>query len=566
MHKAFIKRIKLVSTIVAIIFVAIAIRVFVLQVIDYREYKERALRQQKSPVADGVARGEIFMQKHTERVSVASTESGWLLAVNPQKVIDPCALYSELEKLMALTLSREEFIRRASKKNDPHEIIEHHISAQVRQSIESLKIVGIEFLPERWRVYPAGDFASHLLGFIDAEGVGRYGVERAYEDSLSKEPEKDFSFFASDSFGSPEGASLLLTIDAGIQTKAEEITRQIQKAYDAKSAGVLIINPKTGKVIAMAAAPSYDPSAYAKVKNISIFSNPFVESLFEMGSVVKPLTMAAAVDAGVVTTESTYVDTGERKIEDAVIKNFDGKARGRVNIQEILSQSLNLGAVHLMELLGKDRFRDYIRGFGIGERTGIDLPSEAVGNTANLESPRFLEYATASFGQGISMTALELVRALSSIANGGFLVDPYIIEEVIVRGSALDSKSDSPKRRVIKEETARTVTRMLVEVVDKKLANGKGKIPGYAVAAKTGTAQMARTDGRGYSDEFLHSFFGYGPAFDPEFMVFLFLERPQGIRYASESLTQPFREIIQFLFSYFEVVPDRPQELTKPSS
>ncbi len=529
---------------VALVFCAVTARLFWLQIIEYRSYEERAARQQKAPTVRGIARGEIFMHKQGELVPGAITQEGWLLAINPSKISDPEALYGALSAIQSLTLSKEEFIRRASKKDDPHEVIEHRVTTTIRREIESASTTtGVEFLQERWRAYPAGDFASHVIGFVGGDDTGQYGIEQQYNRDLSGEE-------------TGYGATIVLTLDAGVQARVEKAILEVQKLYHARSAGALIMRPRTGAIIAMAATPSYDPNAYRKVENISVFTNPLVESLFEMGSVVKPLTMAAAIDAGVVTLESTYVDPGTRTIDNATIGNFDGKARGKIPIQEILSQSLNMGAVFLMESLGKDRFRTYMRSFGLGDKTRIDLPNEATGKLSNLESPRLLEYATASFGQGISMSAIELVRALASIANGGFLVDPYLVEE----------KQSPRKERVLKEETAKTVTRMLVEVVDKKLANGKGKIPGYAVAAKTGTAQIARTDGRGYSDDFMHTFFGYGPAFDPEFLIFIYLERPQGIRYASESLTGSFRSLMQFLFSYFEIVPDRPQELAPAQS
>lgn len=567
MQKTFLKRIRFLSIFVVLIFCGIVARLFMLQIADHAVYAERASRQQGASRPESVARGGIFVSKKEDLISIATTQEGWLLAVDPRKITNAEELYKKLSETITLTLSKEEFMRRASKKNDPHEVIEHHIQASARRSIESLGLSGIEFLPERWRTYPAGDFAAHAVGFVNADGAGQYGLERAYNRDLDEAQPREFSFFAAEEpTGGPEGASLVLTLDAGVQAKAEEVIRNVQKTFNAQSAGVLVIRPKTGAIVVMAAAPSYDPNTYAKVKNISVFSNPLVENLFEMGSVVKPLTMAAAVDAGTVSEESSYVDVGKREIDGYTIENFDGKARGKVPVQEILSQSLNIGAVHLMEALGKDRFRDYMRAFGLDQKTGIDLPNEATGNLKNLESTRLVEFATASFGQGISMTAVEFARALSSIANGGFLVNPYLVEEMRAPDGSVVFKHTPSQSRVLKEETSKTLTRMLVEVVDKKLAGGKGKIPGYSVAAKTGTAQIALKEGRGYSDEFMHTFFGYGPAFSPEFFVFMYLERPQGIRYASESLTQPFRDIMQFLFSYFEVMPDRPQELSADSS
>ncbi|MBI2052950.1 MAG: penicillin-binding protein 2 [Candidatus Ryanbacteria bacterium] len=551
------KRIARLYIFVLLALVVITLRLFWLQVFHYSYFEARALGQHAVKEVISAKRGEIFIREKERIIPVATTKEGWLLAIDPREVEKPEELYAALSGFLKLPLSQEEFTEKASKKNDPYEIIMHRVSQADKQKIADAYMRGVVFSEESWRFYPAGDFASDVLGYVGADAEGKYGIERYFEELLSG---KSGLSIREETLGGrlllfgrrliePEedGRNITLTLDAGIQSYLEKVMRRLEEEYHAESAGGIVLDPKSGKIIAMVGVPSFDPNGYSKEKDIGVFKNPNVESLFEMGSVIKPLTMAAALDAGVVTRDTTYIDQGRLEIDGATIENFDGKGRGQVPIQEILLQSLNTGAVFLMGELGKEKFRSYMQAYGLGEKTNITLPGEVGGNLKNLQSTRDIEYATASFGQGISMTPLEAARALSSLANGGVLINPYIVED----------QDKVEQKRILKEETAREITRMLVEVVDTKLANGKGKIPGYAVAAKTGTAQIANSAGRGYSQEFLHTFFGYGPAYDPEFLVFLFLERPRGVRYASETLTEPFRAAMQYLFSYFEVPPDR---------
>ncbi|MEK7643315.1 MAG: penicillin-binding protein 2 [Patescibacteria group bacterium] len=567
MKDHFRRRVVILGVIIIGCVGGIITRLFWLQVLDHDIYEAKAAQQHSVERVLRARRGEILLYEKDNVVPVATTKQGWLLAINPSEIGSPETLYELLTTVGGLTLDREEFFTKAAKKEDPYEIIAHRVSHDAKTAIVARKPKGVTFSEEQWRFYPAGDFASQVIGFVGADGEGKYGLERYYNSDFEGE---DGVFHGEETSGgrllsfakkliSPQrdGATVVLTIDAGVQTYLQKELNGVQRAYHARSAGGIIIEPKTGRILAMAAVPSFNPNEYFKQKDVGVFQNPNVESRFEMGSVVKPLTMAAAIDSGAVNRDTTYNDTGERTFDTLTVRNFDGKARGVVNIQEILSQSLNMGSVFLMERMGKETFRRYMTQYQIGESTHIDLPNEVTGDIRNLESTRMIEFATASFGQGISMTPMEFVRALSSLANEGNLTHPYLVEKIRHQDGSEVLRKPQQQERVLKQETATEVTRMLVRVVDEKLANGKGKIPGYAVAAKTGTAQMA--SGNGYGDEFLHTFFGYGPAFDPRFLVFLFLERPQGVRYASETLTQPFRSTIQYLFSYYEVPPDRPQ-------
>ena len=335
-----------------------------------------------------------------------------------------------------------------------------------------------------------------------------------------------------------------------------------QEEWEAKNIGGIIINPKTGAIYAMGALPAFDPNLYSEEENMKVFSNPFVESVYEMGSIIKPIAMAIGLDAGAVTADTTYDDTGSIKLDTYTISNYDGRARGVVDMQEVLNQSLNVGMAYVAEQVGGEVFGERMKGFGIGEETGIDVPFEARGLVDNLDADvvlkRKVEYATAAFGQGIALTPIGTVRALTALGNGGYLVTPHFVQKIQYDNGEEAKVAPDDKKQVISPETSEEITRMLVEVVDSSLRNGTVKKDRYSIAAKTGTAQIAKVGERGYYDDrYLHSFFGYFPAYDPEYLVFLYHVEPHGARYASETLTEPFMELVDFLINYYKVPPDR---------
>jgi len=308
----------------------------------------------------------------------------------------------------------------------------------------------------------------------------------------------------------------------------------------------------------MALYPSFDPNSFQTVSNPSVFRNDMVENVREMGSIVKALTMASGLDSGAVTQQTTYDDTGCITVNTKKICNYDLKARGVIPMQEVLNHSLNLGASFIATKMGNTLFTQYLKNFGLGEKTGIDLPNEATGLISNLDSPRQVEHDTASFGQGIAITPMETVRALSVLANGGTLITPHVTKQINYSIGYSKPFNAPEGKRVISEQTSKDITSMLVTVVDNALLNGKAKNPHYMVAAKTGTAQMANPNGGGYyADRYLHSFFGYFPAYNPQFLVFMYTIYPKHVDYASETLTQPFLDISKFLINYYEIPPDR---------
>ena len=308
-----------------------------------------------------------------------------------------------------------------------------------------------------------------------------------------------------------------------MQGQLEKTLEEISATHSPKAAGGIIMDPQTGEVLAIAMRPGFDPNTYNVVENPKVFQNPLVESVYEMGSIMKPLTMAAAIDVDAVSPRTTYNDRGCVTKSGAKFCNFDLKGRGVVDMQEVLSQSLNTGVSFAVDKMGNEKFAEYVKKFALGEETGIDLPNEAAGNIDALfvKGAADIDFASASFGQSIAVSQIEMIRALSTLANKGKLPEPHLVKAVRYENGVTRSLAQADEVQVIKPETAETVTNMLIKVYDDALLEGTLKQEHYSIAAKTGTAQIAIPGGGGYyTDRYLHSFFGYFPH-DPKFIVFL---------------------------------------------
>lgn len=575
MRTRYVLRVRIILACIVAVAVVLVARLYVLQVVHANAYRREANRQYVRSTHNLFDRGTIFFTtKGGEKVAAATTKVGYLVALNPTLLTDPVSTYEALRIHLPM-LDKETFFVRAAKVNDPYEEIATHVDEAAAHAVRDLALPGVQVFRDQWRYYPGSTLASHALGFIgyDTEGTvlaGRYGLERYWEPVLTRTSDMLYVNFFAEVFANvshaldedatqiPQTGDIVTTIEPAVQGELERVLRATEEHWRAKQTAGIIMNPKTGDIYAMASLPDYDPNTFATADEPQVFRNVLVEDVREMGSIVKPLAVAIGIDTGAVTPSTTYDDAGQVTIDGYTIRNYDGRARGIVSMQEVLSQSLNVGMAYIARQVGRDRFGERMRALGLGEETGIDLPSEARGLIDNLTSPREVEYATAAFGQGIALTPIATVRALSALGNGGYLVTPHLTRSIIRESGGERSVVPNDAVRVFSDETSEHITRMLVKVVDTALRGGTMKKEHYSIAAKTGTAQIAKQGERGYYDDrYLHSFFGYFPAYDPQFLVFLYHVEPEGAQYASETLTAPFMDLVDFLLNYYEVPPDR---------
>jgi cell division protein FtsI (penicillin-binding protein 3)/stage V sporulation protein D (sporulation-specific penicillin-binding protein) len=544
-------------------------KLYFLQIVHGGEYARSANKSALNPQAGVFSRGTIyFTENNGTSIAAATLRSGYILAVKPTEVRNAESVYAALNAIVPL--EHDAFIAKATKEGDPYEEVARHVTEAQAKAIRALgKQPSVVLESEQWRYYPGVQLASQVIGFVGYDGDvlnGRYGLEKYYDDALTREGGNLYvNFFAEifstakDFFGDAESTDgdLITTIEPTVELALERELQGIADQYHPKKVGGIIMNPKTGEIYAMASYPTFDLNEYGSA-DPEWFKNPMVEERYEMGSIIKPLTMAAGLDSGTVTANTTYNDKGFVKSDTATIYNYDKKGRGVVPMQEVLNQSLNTGVSFVVDKMGNTLFSNYMKGYGLGEETGIDLPGEIPGDIKNLDAPRKLEHFTASFGQGIAITPIETVRALASLGNGGFLVTPHVVKAIRNDSGVVRELAQPEPKRVLSEATSREISRMLTVVVDKALAKGGIKIEHTSVAAKTGTAQIADPVNGGYYDSrYLHSFFGYFPAQDPQFIVFFFALEPQGVQFASETLTQPFHHMTTFLLNYYNVAPDR---------
>jgi len=570
MTSSFIFRSRIVLFCVVVFSLILATKLFLVQVVHRDAYSESADRQYSTPAGNIYERGTIFFEsKDGQLISAATQTAGFKIAIDPSKIADPENVYKKLNEITVL--NHDTFIARATKMNDSYEEVAHQLSKEEADAVSLLKIPGVSIFKEKWRLYPGGTLASQTLGLVgykDTELGGRYGLEREYNTELERNDNNPYVNFFAEVFSNinktlfthevGEG-DIVTTIEPTVQDFLEKKLEEVKDKYQVDSVGGIIMNPQDGSIYAIGAKPDFDPNNFSQEKNNSVFSNPLVENVFEFGSVVKPLVMAGALDAGVVTPETTYNDKGEVTIENHQIFNFDKKGRGPgTSMQEVLNQSLNTGMVFVEQQLGRAKLRDYLLSYGIKDKTGIDLPNETSGLVSNLNSPREIEYANAAFGQGIAFTPIEMIRALASLSNGGNLVVPHVVKEIKYNDGTSKQMTYPMTPVKITKQTSEEITQMLVTVMDKAIKGGLGKLDHFSVAVKTGTAQVAdNTTGGYYTDRHTHSFVGYFPAYDPKFIVFLYAINPKGVPYAATTWTDPFLDITKFLLNYYEVPPDR---------
>ncbi|HLP43971.1 MAG TPA: penicillin-binding protein 2 [Candidatus Nanoarchaeia archaeon] len=540
-----------------------------IQVVSGEEYALKADRQYLTSNSSLLNRGTIyFTSKEGDRVTAAYQETGNIIVINPKQIVDKNAIYNEINS--HLPIEWEEFEKKAGKVNDPYEEVAKKVDADIGVKIQEARLPGLQVYKQKWRSYPGNELAAATIGFMayDHEELeGRYGLEYQYEDTLKRSDESSYANFFVEVFsnikeqfseGEKAEGDIITTIEPNVQTYLEQVLKDINDTWSSDFTAGIVMNPDTGEIIGMGQYPTFDPNNFTNVKDAKVFSNHLVQNVHEMGSIIKPLTVAAGIDAGAITPRTTYDDKGFLVLNGKRISNYDGKGRGIVDMQQVLNQSLNTGVAFIVQKMGNDVFTQYFRNFGLDRKTGIDFPFEAAPLVDNLKSTRDIEHATASYGQGIAMTPISTIRALATLANGGKLVNPHLVSQINYKSGLHKTIDPGQPAQIIKKETADEVTKMLINVVDDALLKGTAKLEHYSVAAKTGTAQIANPNGGGYYDDrYLHSFFGYFPAYNPKFIVFLYTYYPKDVQYASETLTTSFFELTKYLINYYDIPPDR---------
>jgi len=568
MRKKLIVRIWIMGAILTSVVLLLIVRLYFLQIVGADAYRLEAEHQYVNTSSGIYDRGNIFMQERKGgKIANATVRSRFVLGIDPRHVDASEGAYDKLNEIVQI--DKADYVYKAGKKDDPYEVLAKNLNEEEAKAVRALELSGVVLNPERERYYPGGGMGSHMIGFVgfdeNNDKVGRYGLERYYEDVLARDSSKLYVNFFAELFtnlselstdGGKEG-DIVLTIDPEIQVFIEEQMLKTKKEWSSKMTAAIVMDPQTGEILGMATTPKFDLNTFQSARGVS-FANPLVSGVYEMGSIIKVLTMAIGLDTGVINKNTTYNDKGSLTLSGYTIHNYDGRARGVVPMQEILSQSLNTGVAFIASKVGHSKMREYfIDRLMLGEETGIDLPAEALGMVANLESERELEFATASFGQGVAFTPIATIRALAAVANGGYMVQPHMVKRIeYSTGLSKEFDYSDQKEKVFKAETVEAVSQMLTKVVDEVLAGGKHKMEHYSLGIKTGTAQIA-TKGGYHEDKFLHTFVGYGPSYNAEFIILLMNMEPVGAKYASQTLTDPFVNISKFLINHLDIAPDR---------
>ncbi|MER2058831.1 MAG: stage V sporulation protein D [Niallia sp.] len=528
---------RLLTALVAgiIIFLIIDARLAYVQFFLGDELTTKAKNLWSRQIAFEPQRGEILDRNG---VALATNVSAPTVYIVPRQIKDPA---DTAEKLAAvLEADKESVYKQVIQKEMSVRLKEgRKITHEKAKKVRALDIDGVYIGEDSKRSYPFGNYLSHVLGFAGIDNQGLIGLELEYDDEL-KGKKGSVQYYSdakgqrmndmADAYEAPvNGNDLVLTIDTKIQTIVERELDIAEQTYDPESIIALAMNPKTGEVLAMSSRPGFDPSDFQNVDSTVYNRNLPIWSSYEPGSTFKIITLAAALEEGKVDLDKdTFYDKGYAEVGGAKLKCWKRGGHGSQTFLEVVQNSCNPGFVELGERLGKDKLFQYIRDFGFGQKTGIDLQGESKGILFNMDRVGPVEQATTAFGQGVAVTPIQQVTALSAAINGGTLYTPYVAKELIdpTTGEVIMEKKPVAKREVISEETSKEVRRALESVVAKG-SGGKAFVEGYRVGGKTGTAQKA-SGGRYLENNYILSFIGFAPADDPELVVYVAVDNPKG--------------------------------------
>jgi len=555
-------RLIVLAVVLTIGFLAIIVQLVRYQVVEHDAIVEMAKTQRQETLKLSPPRGLIY---DVNGQCLAMNTTQWDISVSPSLVFEKEELAAELSPLLGLP--RDE-IYAVLTAEQTWSWLRRYVPQDAGEAVRDLQASGLSCDPIHKRVYPNGTLFAHIVGIVTLMGDGFYGVEGYHNQVLSgSEGQEEIEH---DSGGAPlplppeeqnppqVGTSLVLTVDSNIQFIAEQELHKALQEYGAASGTVLIMNPRTGAILADVSFPTYDPNSFVET-DLKLLADPAVSSMWEPGSIFKIITWAIGLDTGTISPGTTFYDDGRLEVGGRVIRNWDRQGYGLVTMRDGLVKSLNTVAAFISTSVGKDDFYQYLRRFGFGSLTNVDLASEGPGMVKLPGDSDWFpsELGTNSFGQGIAVTPMQMITAVSAIANRGLLMKPYIVQQYIKNEGGEDTRiiqvEPESNRRAVSEETALTLTDMLVAVVEEGAT--KAQVPGYRIAGKTGTAQVPTAYGYHPTDT-VASFVGYAPADDPQFIVLVKLDKPTTSPWGSQTAAPTFRAIAERLFVYLHIPPD----------
>lgn len=569
-HRKVCARSQAIGAIFLLLFFVLLYRFYEIQAVEAAWYQEKAERMWNREYVLQAKRGNIY-DRHGETLATDATAYTVAAILSKQAdnhVQDPLATAEKLAPY--LNMSVEQLYRLLSQEG-PYQVELRpggwKIDRPVMEAIRELDLPGIIFIEEPKRYYPNNNFASHVLGFINHDGESVMGLEAYADEYLTG---KDgYIQFSKDARGNrlpqglqgivqPEhGMDIYLTIDERIQLYVEQVMDEVMETYNPEKITVIVSNPQTGEILAMASRPSFNPNRYTD--GIDNYVNHAITSTFEPGSTFKIITLAASIEEGIFDANETYMSGSYTKVPGNVIRDHNRQGWGRITFLEGVLYSSNVAfAILGWERMPKEVFYHYIERFGFGELTGIDLPNEKKGYVKPMHSAYPIDVATMTFGQGVAVTAIQQVAAVNAIANGGTLLKPYIISKIVNPNTGeivLENKPTIVRDRVVSKKT----TEQVADLLEKVVTDGTGKafyIEGYQVAGKTGTAQKVGPDGRYMVGKYIHNFIGFAPKEDPKLVVYVVVDSPD-VHYLSGGsvVAQIFKPVMLNSLQYLEVLP-----------
>ena len=542
-----------------VLFIALASRAFQLQILSGKELKNLAEKQHTQTLMLQPERGIIFDRNGEKMAATIMADS---VCADPSKIDNP----GEVAGLLAAILRTDKTglqEKLTGAKN--FRWLARRIAPEQATLVQALGVDGIFTVKEPMRYYPSGELAGHLIGFVGMDAAGLEGLELRYDRYLKGAPEK--LIWTRDAKGKrlyprverpetvqKENYNLVLTIDSRIQHMVESHLKTAVKDKGAKGGFAIVMDPRTGEILALANELGFDPNHFSEV-NAQTGKNKAITDCFDPGSTFKPFLAAAALEEGVAKeTDMFNCEKGNYAIADRVVHEANRKQHGSLSFHDILKYSSNIGSVKVAEKLGKEKFYQYIRKFGFGAKTGIDLPGETAGLLRPVENWTRVDAATIAFGQGVSVTAIQLITALSSVANQGVLMKPFIVRGLMDRkGNIVQTYHPTVVRRVVSPDTAKRLTAILTDVVGMEDGTGKhARIVNVAVAGKTGTSQKFDFARKAYSSERVKtSFMGFFPSENPQIAILVILDEPQKDRWGGVAAAPVFKNIGEQLLTRF---------------